>query len=375
MSHFTVLVIGDNVEKQLQPFHEFECTGTDDEFVQDIDILAEKRAEFEEATRTKVRLADGSVVSRSDDRCYRDPTPEEMQKIGPIAGTGFAGGLSYHSRDWGDGRGYRAKIWGLPEGAEEFEERFDSFAAFLRHEFHDGFVVPFGQQPDLAKAHKYGYALLDEAGEVVKAIDRTNPNKQWDWWTVGGRWAGFFKLKPGATGERGNRTGNFSAPLPPPAADRADQVRKGDIDIEGMRDDAGAKAGEKFDRVHAVIAGRDWLNWDSVRATHQGDIEAARKAYHAQPVVADLNAADILGWSEDLERYRATREEFVATARASAIATFAVLKDGQWYERGSMGWWGMVRDEKDEATWAREFGALIDSLPDDTLLTVVDCHI
>ncbi len=27
MSHFTVLVVGDNVEEQLAPFHEFECTG------------------------------------------------------------------------------------------------------------------------------------------------------------------------------------------------------------------------------------------------------------------------------------------------------------------------------------------------------------
>jgi hypothetical protein len=28
MSHFTVLVIGDNPEEQLAPYHEFECTET-----------------------------------------------------------------------------------------------------------------------------------------------------------------------------------------------------------------------------------------------------------------------------------------------------------------------------------------------------------
>lgn len=33
MSHFTVLVIGENPEKQLQPFHEYECTGIKDEHV------------------------------------------------------------------------------------------------------------------------------------------------------------------------------------------------------------------------------------------------------------------------------------------------------------------------------------------------------
>jgi hypothetical protein len=30
-----------------------------------------------------------------------------------------------------------------------------------------------------------------------------NPDSKWDWYSVGGRWAGYFKLKPGATGELG----------------------------------------------------------------------------------------------------------------------------------------------------------------------------
>jgi ribosomal silencing factor RsfS len=40
MSHFTVLVTGDH-EQALAPFHEFECTGENDEYVQDIDITGE----------------------------------------------------------------------------------------------------------------------------------------------------------------------------------------------------------------------------------------------------------------------------------------------------------------------------------------------
>ena len=49
--------------------------------------------------------------------------------------------------------------------------------------------------------------------------------------------------------------------------------------------------------------------------------------------------------------------------------------DGQWYERGQMGWWGIVKNEKDADTWGKEFNLLIDSLPDDTLLSAYDCHI
>lgn len=40
-----------------------------------------------------------------------------------------------------------------------------------------------------------------------------------------------------------------------------------------------------------------------------------------------------------------------------------------------MGWWGCVTDEKDEASWTREFAKLIDGLPGDACLSVVDCHI
>jgi hypothetical protein len=40
-----------------------------------------------------------------------------------------------------------------------------------------------------------------------------------------------------------------------------------------------------------------------------------------------------------------------------------------------MGWFACVSDEKDEAVWHREFSDLFDGLPDNTLITIVDCHI
>jgi hypothetical protein len=47
MSHFTVLVVGDNPEEQLAPYHEFECTGYDDEYIVDFDITDEVKASYE----------------------------------------------------------------------------------------------------------------------------------------------------------------------------------------------------------------------------------------------------------------------------------------------------------------------------------------
>jgi len=40
-----------------------------------------------------------------------------------------------------------------------------------------------------------------------------------------------------------------------------------------------------------------------------------------------------------------------------------------------MGWFGCVSGEKDRDGWDRDFNAMLDALPDDTWLTVVDCHI
>lgn len=48
MSHFCVIVIGDNVEQQLQPYHEYGCTGIDDEYVIDVDVTDQARADFAE---------------------------------------------------------------------------------------------------------------------------------------------------------------------------------------------------------------------------------------------------------------------------------------------------------------------------------------
>lgn len=57
------------------------------------------------------------------------------------------------------------------------------------------------------------------------------------------------------------------------------------------------------------------------------------------------------------------------------FGTFAVLKDGKWYERGEMGWWAIVSNEKPEEQWDQEFKKLIKDLNPETRITVVDCHI
>src|SRR5271168_3923548 len=127
MSHFTVLVVGDNPEQLLAPFHEFECTGTDNEYVKEIDKTEEARQDFAGHTVRRFKDAAGNLTEAYTEEgeykpeFVREPTPEETAKHGSMMGMGTGGGITWVSRDWHDGQGYRAKIVQTPEGLTEIE--------------------------------------------------------------------------------------------------------------------------------------------------------------------------------------------------------------------------------------------------------------
>ena len=98
MSHFTVLVIGDKVEEQLAPYHEFECTGYNDEYVQDIDITEEAKKEYEGRTVLKLKDGNGDFHSPYEDRFYK----EEVETLK-------------------NGKERKKKVKFIPEGFEEVE--------------------------------------------------------------------------------------------------------------------------------------------------------------------------------------------------------------------------------------------------------------
>lgn len=381
MSHFAVLVIGDDVEDQLAPYHEFECTGFDDQHIQDLDETDEAWADYCKKMDALVREdGDHEWVSRFAPACFREPTLTEAVEIGPLGGTGGNGkGLSWWSHDWDDGRGYRTQVHEVPTGWEEAElptSEQRSFPEFCSQEWGHALVSP-GEAPDLEGEHKYGYTLVDEAGAVTKTVRRTNPNAHWDWYLVGGRWTGFFLLKDGAEGEVGKPGLQTRAPGP----GRADSVLKGDVDMETMRVAAGADAGALWDGVSAAIAGRPFTPWPEFLAEVDAERltwDKARDGYNEQPAVKDVMAwayAEKMWLAADSGAWTATREDYVQQARDRAISFHAVVKDGTWHERGAMGFWAVVHDESDPAEWEARFAELLESLPDATRLTVVDCHI
>lgn len=284
MSHFSVLVITeqqpteDALNDILAPWHEFECTGWNNQYVIDADV-----------TEESLGYGEG-----------------DLNKA-----------LSYHG----------------------LEDKIVADEADVNREID----------------HKYGYAIVRD-GKLIKAVNRTNPNKKWDWWVVGGRFSGRLLLKSGVT---------------------VNQAMLCTIDLHAMREDARSRAIKLWDEVHETVSGLPTIeDWNQIRKTAQS-IDAARERYWAQPAVTALKERFPKSWGLDREVEAAgrARDEYGQREADDAISTFAFVKDGQWIERGEMGWFACVANEREQADWSAEFNKMLDTLPPTAWLTVVDCHI
>jgi hypothetical protein len=203
-----------------------------------------------------------------------------------------------------------------------------------------------------------------------KYIQHTNPNSKWDWYLLGGRWAGMLKQKDLTVGVKG------SPGLMTQAAGigYCDQCLKKDINIDGMRKEAIEKALKKYDLAISVINGEDFESWDDVRNRIKS-ISEARDFYNNQPVVLRWNETEEFSFHIKPSEFSMPKDEYLNIASNDALTTFAFIKDSKWFEKGEMGWWACVSNEKDENKWIDQFNKEFDSLPEDTLISIYDCHI
>ena len=301
MSHFVVLVIGDNVDQQLAPFNaQPEADDPHVEFVFD-DQTDRLRKEYDEGSVEVIKYPDGSW-----DLAHEVTNDDKAAQIAPISA--------------------------------KFSELYPTFEEFCKKWY--------GTEPN--EQGRYGYHI--------------NPKAKWDWYVIGGRWSGFFKAKPGVIGKVGE-PGVFGNKARP---GWYDQLHRGSIDFEGMRADAAAEANKRYDAYEAAVAGlRVPKRWVEFHTAYE-NIDDAREAYHKTPYITALRNANLLPWFADpVEVYGIGREKFVERARNSVFIPYAVLKDGEW----------LSKDDVDPETWNERVWELLRDLPEDTLITAVDCHI
>ena len=394
MSHFSVVVItkpDENLKDVMQPYREFECTGDDDQYVHDVDVTDEVRKSYEGSKSTRYKDPHGVIHYPYLDRFYREPTEEEKPKVG--MGTGCGGGIFWTSKDWGDGHGYRTKVHFIPEGWEEIQipDRELKTLAEYASGYYGTPIIPEGQIT--AEDCKYRYVLVDNDGEVIKVIDRTNPNKKWDWWKIGGRFSGMLLTKPCTIGA------NSCPCIMGSHIDKKgiDQCRAGDLDLEAMlnrnRFRVKKRYKEQFDKIKVKSPEFTWESWNKLCRDSGAALSSLSKRYdkHSKNGEAFYQFIDRLKEEGDPDAVLLRNagqngvdswegidpgdDIDIAVSKAVPLPSFAVIKDGKWYERGTMGWWGNAINKMEESDWNKKLDELLSGLSEDMVVTVVDCHI
>lgn len=370
MSHFTVLVIdtkGVELEKHLAPFQENNCGDCPKEFLAFKDIQAESRKEYRTGTCQE-------FYCESHSSAGLEMSEELFAKIKGLP-VGSKVELTINKDDIDRmqylqlNKKYRANVnYGKPDA----EVQWIKVVNVVRTTHPDRDVVFTGtvivetiEAPKKVKLNEryktFEEFMRDWHGHKEKDPIKKkygywhNPNSKWDWWVIGGRWPGKLKIKEEHKEVAGNL--NFSYGWPEKEKLAVMSQRVADTALNGEVDWDAYHNGEDFDK-----ACRQWemiVDGDKPKTTEE-------KEFIDYP----------LRYTKEfyLEKYG----DKITYAKAQcSFTTHAVLKDGEWFEKGSMGWFGCSSaTPKEESQFELSyFDSFIKNLPDNAKLTVVDCHI
>lgn len=213
---------------------------------------------------------------------------------------------------------------------------------------------------------------------VLGYMTTRNPKAQWDWYQIGGRWPGMLKAKDPALAMRGALSWGFEEERDPYKGG-FDQLQKSNLDIESMRLEAVITARNQWLKVANILNTNPPVKTWAELSKIEEDIDIRRQLYHGQITIQALKeqfAEYAFNLGELITLHREGLGAVLARERTAPLRPFAVIdKDGTWHERGRMGWWGVVHDEKPAEGWAAKIAQLLEETPDDWWLSVVDCHI
>jgi hypothetical protein len=140
-------------------------------------------------------------------------------------------------------------------------------------------------------------------------------------------------------------------------------------------------------KVRPLVEGKSITPWSSfVDRVQKEELtwDAARDQYHSQPLLEQIREAagakDAFFFNaEDLMTDVLAFDSADAYAQYKGergAATYALLYKGEWIEPGEMGWFGVsTKTPATDRDYNKKFWEVVRSLPEGTLVTVVDCHI
>lgn len=187
-----------------------------------------------------------------------------------------------------------------------------------------------------------------------------NPNGQWDWWQIGGRWPFRFLVKDdcvsAVTGEVSGLFHDQPQRDAPEGYRWVAGARKADIAWDVMREFLRKQCAEQFRQYE------EWFQTGEIPKEHAGGIRLVQDG--------------IVSWRDYLYRKGEDLESRLYNMGLSeqhpyAINTFACVDEGGWNDQG----WGIPGDdEKGHQAWYKEVAAFIEKQSEDMLLVSVDCH-
>lgn len=221
------------------------------------------------------------------------------------------------------------------------------------------------------------YVLVDEEQTKVIAInDYFNHDAEWDWYSEGGRWTSFFKVKKDVSENdyEVDINGDNSNSI---VKGYADSIRKKDIDFESMREDFIAEYLPIYDQYQDLTKGMPaYKNIEMIKEENSSlssedifnihDDQEVVKMIHNLDGEHPLKSYVNKKFMFSLEEFTLSRDEFKKYKGVSAYTPNSYIGlDGLFYSKE-----GMSEEEH-----KKQFQEYLDSIPDDTWMTIVDCHI
>lgn len=201
--------------------------------------------------------------------------------------------------------------------AYEAECRNDKHLAYISGTAEDGgFPARLTWTDEQVYQYETQWYAPEDIGPEGEVYSERNPDAKWDWWVIGGRWANYWPVLP------------QSDPQP---VESYDALREFADNSERIRPGAGSSTRTVLDE----------------RAARPGQWQDVARKYDIDFDHPDLHPA-----------------------------TFAFLdSDGEWHEKGLMGWFGMSSGDKEQDVWNAEYRALVAKEGDNAWFVLVDFHI
>jgi hypothetical protein len=195
--------------------------------------------------------------------------------------------------------------------------RNDNHLAYVSGTADDGgFPAKLTWTDDQVYADQIRWYDEENIGPEGEVYSTRNPDAKWDWYVIGGRWTNYW-----------------------PVLEKAEVVT-------GMSYDSVKASVDVLEKIRPGASGGD-AKYVSDRAARPG-------------VWADVvRKMDIDFAHEDLYP-----------------ATFAFLdSDGEWHEKGLMGWFGISSGDKEDEAWRAQYRELVAKEADNAWFVLVDYHI